>query len=114
MNDIRIKEILDELDREIAKEGAVLLVDHAEGDFECYLTANKNVIPDDNRPAFDPSGLRLGTPAITTRGLKASDMSKLAEWIVRAVKGRDNDQVISELRREVCEFAQRFPLPSDK
>ena len=78
------------------------------------LTANKNAIPDDTEPPFRPSGLRLGTPAMTTRGLKESDMEKVAEWMLQAIKSRDDIEKLSDLHDEVVEFARQFPLPSDK
>jgi glycine hydroxymethyltransferase len=78
------------------------------------LTLNKNVIPDDPLPPFRPSGIRLGTPAITTRGLKEDDMEQVAEWMLRAIKKRKNTRALSSLRNEVKEFCLRFPLPSDK
>ena len=78
------------------------------------LTANKNAIPDDTEPPFRPSGLRLGTPAITTRGLKESDMEKVAEWMLQAIESRDDIEKLSDLHDEVVEFARQFPLPSDK
>jgi len=78
------------------------------------LTLNKNVIPDDPLPPFKPSGIRLGTPAITTRGLKEKDMEQVAEWMMQAIKGRNNDKLLSKLSNEVKEFALTFPLPSDK
>jgi glycine hydroxymethyltransferase len=77
------------------------------------LSANSNSIPDDKLPPYRPSGLRLGTPAITTRGLKEEDMVTLAEWIKQALDNRDNPNVLEKLHDEVKKFALRFPLPSD-
>jgi len=78
------------------------------------LTLNKNVIPDDQLPPFRPSGIRLGTPAITTRGLKEDDMEKVAEWMIQAIKSRNDDKKLNKLSNEVKEFTKQFPLPSDK
>ena len=78
------------------------------------LTANKNAIPADPEPPFCPSGLRLGTPAVTTRGLVEEDMSRLAEWIDQAIANRDNEAKLVELHAEVAAFARQYPLPSDK
>ncbi|MCL2173983.1 serine hydroxymethyltransferase [Candidatus Saccharibacteria bacterium] len=78
------------------------------------LTLNKNAIPDDTQPPFRPSGIRLGTPAITTRGLREKDMEQIAEWMKLAIDNRDNPSVLEKLRQEVQEFSQQFPLPSDK
>ena len=68
------------------------------------LTLNANAIPDDPLPRFRPSGIRLGTPAVTTRGAKEDDMEKIAEWMKRSIDNRDNDEVLAELRKKVVEF----------
>lgn len=78
------------------------------------LTLNKNVIPDDPLPPFKPSGIRLGTPAITTRGLKENDMEKIAEWMLEAIKNRHDAKKLDLLSNEVREFCLQFPLPSDQ
>lgn len=78
------------------------------------LTLNANVVPDDPLPPFKPSGIRLGTPAITTRGLGEEHMVRLASWIRAVVDARDDEWQLAELRTEVSEFARQFPLPSDK
>ncbi|MGH7241491.1 MAG: serine hydroxymethyltransferase, partial [Candidatus Saccharimonadales bacterium] len=77
------------------------------------LTLNKNAIADDPLPPFKPSGIRLGTPAITTRGLKEADMAKVAEWMKQAIDNREDEGKLSMLRNEVRDFALQFPLPSD-
>ena len=68
------------------------------------LTLNANAIPDDPLPRFRPSGIRLGTPAVTTRGAKEDDMEKIAEWMKQSIDNRDNDEMLAELRKEVVEF----------
>ena len=68
------------------------------------LTLNANAIPDDPLPRFRPSGIRLGTPAVTTRGAKEDDMEKIAEWMRQSIDNRDNDDKLAELRKEVVEF----------
>lgn len=78
------------------------------------LNANKNAVPNDTLPPFKPSGLRLGTPALTTRGLKESDMTQLAEWMHAAITNRDNEEKLAGLKSEVETFARQFPLPSDR
>ncbi len=77
------------------------------------LTLNKNSIPDDPLPPFRPSGIRLGTPAITTRGMKEKDMQKIAKWMKLAIDNREDDKKLNKLREEVKSFALKFPLPSD-
>jgi glycine hydroxymethyltransferase len=78
------------------------------------LTLNKNSVADDPLPPFRPSGIRLGTPAITTRGLKEDDMAKIAEWMKQAIDARDDEAKLNILREEVKAFALKFPLPSDQ
>ena len=77
------------------------------------LTVNKNVIPDDPLPPFKPSGVRLGTPAITTRGFTEQHMPQLAEWIHGALLHSTDTFKLSEIKSEVKELATQFPLPSD-
>jgi glycine hydroxymethyltransferase len=77
------------------------------------LTVNANVVPDDPLPPFRPSGIRLGTPAITTRGLKNKDMIQIAEWMKQAIDNREDSCKLIEIRAKVKEFANKFPLPSD-
>jgi glycine hydroxymethyltransferase len=78
------------------------------------LSANCNSIPDDPLPPFRPSGLRLGTPALTTRGLKKEHMEQVADWMAQAIKSRDDVKLLNKLSNEVKEFSLKFPLPSDK
>lgn len=77
------------------------------------LTVNKNVIPDDPLPPFKPSGIRLGTPAITTRGFSVDQMSLLADWIVSALKSTNDDHALSEIKQQVAEIAKNYPLPTN-
>ncbi len=76
------------------------------------ITVNKNTVPYDPRPPFDPSGIRLGTPALTTRGLKEKEMDQVAEWIDAAIMARDDSKILAKIRSEITEFAENFPLPS--
>lgn len=75
------------------------------------ITLNKNMIPDDPRKPMDPSGVRLGTPAITTRGMKEADMETLAGFIVTAIEKRGDDRALEAIRHDVMEFCRRFPVP---
>jgi len=77
------------------------------------LTVNKNAIPNDTLPPFRPSGIRLGTPAITTRGMTEKDMPKIAEWIHKAVLTKGDEAKLAKIRPEVKEFCLRYKLPSD-
>lgn len=78
------------------------------------LTLNKNAVADDPLPPFRPSGIRLGTPAITSRGLKEDDMATIADWMKRAVDGREDTGVLDAIRQEVRQLALAYPLPSDR
>ncbi|MBI5906551.1 serine hydroxymethyltransferase [Candidatus Saccharibacteria bacterium] len=78
------------------------------------ITVNKNTVPFDPRGPFDPSGIRLGTPAITTRGLKENHMVQVAEWMEQAVKNKADSKKLDLLSKEVKKLALQFPLPSDK
>ena len=72
------------------------------------LTLNANAVPDDPLPMFRPSGIRLGTPALTTRGCTPSDMPQIAEWMKQAIDARDDDTALAKLRSEVREFCLRL------
>jgi glycine hydroxymethyltransferase len=75
------------------------------------IIANKNTIPYDTRSPFIASGLRIGTPALTSRGMGAGEMQRVAAWIVRVLKDPDGDGVRESVRQEVAEFARAFPVP---
>ncbi len=74
------------------------------------LTLNKNAIPDDTNPPFRPSGIRLGTPALTTRGLKEENMSQIADWMLRAIDLRDDEAALRAIKGEVKAFLVDFPV----
>lgn len=80
---------------------------------EINITLNKNAIPDDSNPPYKPSGIRLGTPAITTRGMKEEEMKQIATWIVSAIKNRGDENKIKALREEVKNLCLKFPIPSE-
>jgi glycine hydroxymethyltransferase len=75
------------------------------------LTVNKQVIPDDPHPPLRPSGIRLGTPALTTRGMKESEMSHVAQWMVEAMQSHSSTTKLEELRAAVQTLCRRFPVP---
>jgi glycine hydroxymethyltransferase len=74
------------------------------------ITVNKNMIPFDTRSPFVTSGIRIGTPAVTTRGMKENEMKKIGEFINKALVNFDNDSVLSSIKSEVREFCSVFPL----
>jgi glycine hydroxymethyltransferase len=76
-----------------------------------HLSTSKSTIPDDTRTPFDPSGVRLGTPAATTRGMVEKDMDQLAEWIYSAVTRHEDDNYLNVLAQEVQEYCKQFPVP---
>lgn len=76
------------------------------------ITVNKNTVPFDPRSPFDPSGIRLGTPALTTRGMKEEHMVMIADWINEAVKNHKDEKKLSALHTQITKFAADFPLPS--
>jgi glycine hydroxymethyltransferase len=75
------------------------------------VTLNKNMIPDDPRKPMDPSGIRFGTPAITTRGMKEADVEMIAKFMLQAVEKRNDDSAIERLHDEVIDFCLKFPVP---
>jgi glycine hydroxymethyltransferase len=81
---------------------------------EANITLNKNAIPNDPRKPWDPSGLRIGTPALTTRGMKEEEMVKVAEYIDTVLKNREDKCVIKKIRTDVKQFASKFPIPGIK
>jgi glycine hydroxymethyltransferase len=74
------------------------------------ITVNKNSIPWDTNPPLKPSGIRVGTPALTTRGMKEQEMRTIAAWIVKALDQRNDDAALERIRGEVAELANQFPL----
>jgi glycine hydroxymethyltransferase len=75
------------------------------------ITTNKQVIPDDPRPPLRPSGIRVGTPACTTRGMVEEDMRRIAGWMVEALRNRQDTTRLARLASEVREFCATFPVP---
>lgn len=82
--------------------------EHALG--EAGITVNKNAIPYDTNPPMRPSGIRIGTPALTTRGMKEAEMHTIARWIVSALDHRQDVSQLAKIRGEVAELAEQFPL----
>jgi glycine hydroxymethyltransferase len=76
------------------------------------ITVNKNTVPFDKRSPFDPSGIRLGTPALTTRGMSESEMTQIGEWIDEAIAVARDDKKLDAIHKQVRELCNQFPLPS--
>ncbi len=77
---------------------------------EAGITVNKNAIPFDTNPPLKPSGIRIGSPALTTRGMKENEMRQVGRWIAEALNNRTDAAVLSRIRRQVVELADAFPL----
>ena len=75
-----------------------------------HITTNKNTIPNDSESPMVTSGLRLGSPAMTTRGLKERDFEQIGLIISKALKNSDNDEVLNNLEKEVLEITSKYPL----
>lgn len=75
------------------------------------ITLNKNAIPNDTRKPWDPSGIRIGTPALTTRGMKETEMIKVAQYIDEVLKKKDDEEYIQRRRGDIKNFALKFPIP---
>jgi glycine hydroxymethyltransferase len=74
------------------------------------ITINKNMVPFDDKSPFVTSGMRVGTAAMTTRGLKESDMSQIVEMVDKALMNHDNETVLKSIKTEVNEWVKQFPL----
>ncbi|HKW17484.1 MAG TPA: serine hydroxymethyltransferase [Terriglobales bacterium] len=81
---------------------------------EAGITVNKNAIPFDANPPLKPSGIRIGTPALTTRGMKEREMRQVGQWIAEALNNRSDTSVLSRIRRQVMELADAFPLYAER
>lgn len=77
------------------------------------IILNRNMIPFDKRTANDPSGIRMGTPSVTTRGMKEAEMCQIANWIDLALNGREDNNKLESIKSEVVEFCATFPIYSD-
>ena len=75
------------------------------------ITVNKNAIPFDTYPIFKPGGIRIGTPAVTTRGMKEEEMLEIADLIVETLEHRSDADALERVRRKVLDLTRRFSLP---
>ena len=81
---------------------------------EAAITVNKNAIPFDTNPPLKPSGIRIGTPAVTTRGMKEAEMRQIGHWIAEALNHRTDAAVLGKIRKQVLALAEEFPLYSER
>jgi glycine hydroxymethyltransferase len=81
---------------------------------EAGITVNKNAIPFDTNPPMKPSGVRIGSPALTTRGMKESEMRRIGHWIAEALDHRSDAAVLAKIRHQVLELAEEFPLYAER
>ena len=81
---------------------------------EAGITVNKNAIPFDVNPPLKPSGIRIGTPALTTRGMKEAEMRRVGRWIAEALLHRSDAAVLTKIRKEVLEMCEAFPLYAER
>ena len=79
---------------------------------KCGITINKNMIPYDERQPMDPSGIRVGTPALTTRGMGADQMKQIGGWINAALSNPEDEAKLSTIRGEIKEMCESFPVPA--
>ena len=79
----------------------------------CGITVNKNLVPFDKRKPLDPSGIRMGTPALTTRGMKEDAIRQVAAWIVAVLSSPDDEALARTTAAAIREFARDYPVPAD-
>lgn len=96
--------LIDLSEREITGKEAELALDHA------AITVNKNTVPNEKRSPFVTSGIRIGTPALTTRGMKETEMSVIAGWIAQVLNDHKNEGLLTKVKAQVKDLCQRFPI----
>ena len=77
------------------------------------ITVNKNLVPFDTRKPLDPSGIRMGTAALTTRGLREDAFTQVASWIISVLNEAENHTLAERTRLEIQEFTRDYPVPAD-
>lgn len=80
----------------------------------CGITVNKNMVPFDVRKPMDPSGIRIGTPALTTRGMGCDEMRQIGRWILETLRSHGDENLLSGIRGRVTELCRQFPVPGDR
>ncbi len=78
----------------------------------CGITINKNMIPYDERKPVDPSGIRVGTPALSTRGMGTGEMRTIGTWMLEALRAPNDEKVLERIRGEIRQLCQQFPVPA--
>jgi glycine hydroxymethyltransferase len=96
--------LVDLSDSEITGKDGEIALDHA------GITVNKNTVPNEKRSPFVTSGLRIGTPALTTRGFKEAEMKIIGEWIADVLADHTNESLLKKIRHQVKELCQKFPI----
>jgi glycine hydroxymethyltransferase len=81
---------------------------------EAAITVNKNAIPFDTNPPMKPSGIRIGSPAVTTRGMKEPEMRQIGRWIAEALTNRSDAAALGKIRKQVLMLAEDFPLYAER
>jgi len=81
---------------------------------EAHITVNKNAIPFDTNPPMKPSGIRIGSPALTTRGMKEPEMRQVGQWIAEALHHRNEPAILARIRKDVLALAEAFPLYAER
>ena len=81
---------------------------------EAGITVNKNAIPFDTNPPMKPSGIRVGTPALTTRGMKEDEMRQIGRWIAESLLNRTDAAVLGKVRKQVLDLCEAFPLYAER
>jgi len=79
---------------------------------QCGITVNMNMIPFDQRKPMDPSGIRIGTPALTTRGMGVDQMRTIGGWMLQSLQSPDDETVLLRIRGEVADLCNHFPVPA--
>jgi glycine hydroxymethyltransferase len=96
--------LLDLIDKDITGKDADAILDRA------HITVNKNAVPNDPRSPFVTSGLRMGTPAITTRGFGQGEVTQICEWIVEILEDINDESRVDAIRDKVVELCGEFPV----